>query len=173
MEFWKILNKEKELPKEINQNDFNILYNEYFEKINNIHAIFMLREHLKLQKEYYVLELINCFIDSYNLLIKIPDVKTQEILKCEFVSGLKSKFRMIKIGVDCTFEQLRELLVSLISEQQTKISSLQKENNENESISIYKLIANISISIGMKLNPTEISVAEFIEYYKIAEENGK
>jgi hypothetical protein len=172
VEWWKLLNKELEL-KEVSQEKLNDLYDEYFERMNNSKAKFMLRESMALDREFYKMNLIVEYIKNYNLLLKIPEIKIQEELKAQFLDSLKQLFPLVKLSVFSTLEEISQTLILLYNGQNDIIQEKQKENNENEKTNIYKIVANISVSLNLKLNPTELSVAEFIEYYKIAEENGK
>jgi hypothetical protein len=172
VEWWKLLNKEIEL-KEVSQEKLNDLYDEYFERMNNSKAKFMLRESMALDREFYKMNLIVEYIKNYNLLLKIPEIKIQEELKAQFLDSLKQLFPLVKLSVFSTLEEISQTLILLYNGQNDIIQEKQKENNENEKTNIYKIVANISVSLNLKLNPTELSVAEFIEYYKIAEENGK
>jgi len=172
VEWWKILNKELEL-KEVSQEKLNDLYDEYFERMNNSKAKFMLRESMALDREFYKMNLIVEYIKNYNSLLKIPEIKIQEELKAQFLDSLKQLFPLVKLSVFSTLEEISQTLILLYNGQNEIIQEKQKENNENEKTNIYKIVANISVSLNLKLNPTELSVAEFIEYYKIAEENGK
>ena len=172
VEWWKLLNKELEL-KEVSQEKLNDLYDEYFERMNNSKAKFMLRESMALDREFYKMNLIVEYIKNYNSLLKIPEIKIQEELKAQFLDSLKQLFPLVKLSVFSTLEEISQTLILLYNGQNDIIQEKQKENNENEKTNIYKIVANISVSLNLKLNPTELSVAEFIEYYKIAEENGK
>jgi hypothetical protein len=172
VEWWKLLNKEIEL-KEVSQEKLNDLYDEYFERMNNSKAKFMLRESMALDREFYKMNLIVEYIKNYNSLLKIPEIKIQEELKAQFLDSLKQLFPLVKLSVFSTLEEISQTLILLYNGQNEIIQEKQKENNENEKTNIYKIVANISVSLNLKLNPTELSVAEFIEYYKIAEENGK
>jgi hypothetical protein len=172
VEWWKLLNKELEL-KEVSQEKLNDLYDEYFERMNNSKAKFMLRESMALDREFYKMNLIVEYIKNYNSLLKIPEIKIQEELKAQFLDSLKQLFPLVKLSVFSTLEEISQTLILLYNGQNEIIQEKQKENNENEKTNIYKIVANISVSLNLKLNPTELSVAEFIEYYKIAEENGK
>lgn len=133
----------------------------------------MLRESMALDREFYKMNLIVEYIKNYNSLLKIPEIKTQEELKAQFLDSLKQLFPLVKLSVFSTLEEISQTLILLYNGQNDIIQEKQKENNENEKTNIYKIVANISVSLNLKLNPTELSVAEFIEYYKIAEENGK
>jgi len=141
--------------------------------MNNSKAKFMLRESMALDREFYKMNLIVEYIKNYNLLLKIPEIKIQEELKAQFLDSLKQLFPLVKLSVFSTLEEISQTLILLYNGQNDIIQEKQKENNENEKTNIYKIVANISVSLNLKLNPTELSVAEFIEYYKIAEENGK
>lgn len=133
----------------------------------------MLRESMALDREFYKMNLIVEYIKNYNSLLKIPEIKIQEELKAQFLDSLKQLFPLVKLSVFSTLEEISQTLILLYNGQNDIIQEKQKENNENEKTNIYKIVANISVSLNLKLNPTELSVAEFIEYYKIAEENGK
>lgn len=133
----------------------------------------MLRESMALDREFYKMNLIVEYIKNYNSLLKIPEIKIQEELKSQFLDSLKQLFPLVKLSVFSTLEEISQTLILLYNGQNEIIQEKQKENNENEKTNIYKIVANISVSLNLKLNPTELSVAEFIEYYKIAEENGK
>ncbi len=133
----------------------------------------MLRESMALDREFYKMNLIVEYIKNYNSLLKIPEIKIQEELKAQFLDSLKQLFPLVKLSVFSTLEEISQTLILLYNGQNEIIQEKQKENNENEKTNIYKIVANISVSLNLKLNPTELSVAEFIEYYKIAEENGK
>jgi len=141
--------------------------------MNNSKAKFMLRESMALDREFYKMNLIVEYIKNYNSLLKIPEIKIQEELKAQFLDSLKQLFPLVKLSVFSTLEEISQTLILLYNGQNEIIQEKQKENNENEKTNIYKIVANISVSLNLKLNPTELSVAEFIEYYKIAEENGK
>lgn len=133
----------------------------------------MLRENAKLNNEYYKLDIIRSLIDTFTELIKVSVVEVQEELKSNFLNTLKTIFPNVNLNIFCSNEDIANMLILLYNGQNELIQNLQKENRENEKTSIYKVVANISITVGMKLNPNELSVAEFVEYYKIAEENGK
>lgn len=133
----------------------------------------MLRESMALDREFYKMNLIVEYIKNYNSLLKIPEIKIQEELKAQFLDSLKQLFPLVKLSVFSTLDEISQTLILLYNGQNEIIQEKQKENNENEKTNIYKIVANISVSLNLKLNPTELSVAEFIEYYKIAEENGK
>lgn len=173
MEWWKILNKEVEPPKELTKNKLNNLYNEYFEKIANQKSIYMLSKHIKLQKEYFIIELLEEINNSLHRIISIYDIKEQELVKIEIVNIIKKMFTRANISLQSTIVEIINCVIQLTNEQHAKIINIQSENKENEKTSIYKIIASISLSLNMKLNPHELTVSEFIEYYKIAEENGK
>jgi len=150
-----------------------MLYDEYFERMESMKATYMLREHIKFTKEYFVLECFENLLMLFKNILSIPNIEIQEKLKITLIDTIKKIVPRVRLNVYSTMLEVQALILAILNEQSDKIKSLQKENRENEKTNIYKVIAGISLALNMKLNPIDLSVSEFIEYYKIANENGK
>lgn len=174
--WWKLLTNEITTSEiGLSKAKFIEFYDIYFDEFDSVEWRNSLLFQSKRIKEQYKLELIYELIKSFQIVLSVPSIEQQEWAKAGLVENIKLLFPIQK-KINC-FSDLGEIDVFLdqvYKSQQNIINTfIKEEEKKTEKTSIYTVIAKISTSIGFRLNPNELSVMEFINYYKQSKENGK
>lgn len=173
--WWKLINNE--IPKEqlgLSAKKFAELYDIYFEEFDSMEWRNLLRLQGKRIKEEYKLELIYELINQFRVVLQIPTIKEQEYAKAGLVENIKLLFpTQKKINCFSDVYEIDTFLDRVCSSQQNIINTfLKEEDKKKDKVSIYKIVSRISISLGFHLNANELSVLQFLNYYKESKENG-
>ena len=173
--WWKLLTNEITTTEiGLNKSKFIEFYDIYFEEFDSVEWRNSLLFQSKRIKEQYKLELIYELIKSFQIVLSVPSIEQQEWAKAGLVENIKLLFPIQK-KINC-FSDVYEIdtfLDRVCSSQQNIINTfLKEEDKKKDKVSIYKIVSRISISLGFHLNANELSVLQFLNYYKESKENG-
>ena len=112
-------------------------------------------------------------MNSFFVVVKVPTIKEQEWAKAGLVENIKLLYpNNKKINCFSDLEQIYKFLDHVLKSQQNVLETFYKEENKKQNkVSVYTLTAKISKVIGFSLNPNNLTVLEFISYYKLSKEN--
>ena len=169
--WWKLLNNEisaKDL--EISQDTFVKLYDDYFDEFDSLEWRNLLRFQAKLIREEYKAELILELINYFKLVVDIKHIETQEYAKANLVESIQKLFpQQKKINHFSDIYEIDKFLDQVYKSQLNILDTFKKEQvKKKEKLSVYKLISIISVNLGIKINANELTVLEFINYYKLS-----
>ncbi len=169
--WWKLLNNEisaKDLG--ISQDTFVKLYDDYFDEFDSLEWRNLLRFQAKLIREEYKGELILELINYFKLVVDIKHIETQEYAKSNLVESIQKLFpQQKKINHFSDIYEIDKFLDQVYKSQLNILDTFKKEQvKKKEKLSVYKLISIISVNLGIKINANELTVLEFINYYKLS-----
>lgn len=169
--WWDLLNNEISLLQlGLSDEKFKELYDVYFEEFDSMEWRNLLRLQAKMIREQYKTDLILELINYFKVVVDIKEIKLQEYAKSNLVEQIKKLFpQQKKINHFSSVYDIDLFLDQVYKSQLNILDTFKKEETKKkDKISVYRLISVISTNIGLKLNPNELTVLEFVNYYKLS-----
>lgn len=151
---------------------FNKLYDDFFEQIDNKESKSFLNTNFS---RYKLSSKINLLIKCYENLNYIYSnaLNIENALNLEKTILSTINILHPRAKLNGSIEQKLQTIEQLITINNNQLSKLTVKKLKEEKSNYMAQIVKVELALKLTINPRETSVQKFIEYYKIAQKNGK